>query len=354
MNEITFSPPEVDSLVELFSVETDSAQEIRSDGLSDDTHIFKVDWPGKSRVFLIDSQAGKDIACHPSIVGEKLENLALAAASEAVPLITERAGGLNDGRTLFLNVLRAAPGYKLHEAFEERGMVFKQSWIRPRYVRPSYRDHEGEEKRIQIIHESFEDFPSGKRLRIIKPDTEATGKTSEVALRRTFDIAKEKKSEIDHIIIYGFVSKPGLQHIETFLRPYGTRISVFAIENLTVLCSNRYDMPMYGVDESFFSEHHGIMKLGGIVSRKTFERLLPEFIMGADEPGDWSARQTRVFDGVGFEEGGIAKHVSNSIALIERLREVIDEVPEIATFRERYNWMIEREFARLRALTCES
>jgi hypothetical protein len=203
------------------------------------------------------------------------------------------------------------------------------------------------------VHEDFKELPNNTKLCVIKPDTEATGRTSEVALERTFKLAEERNSEIARVIIYGFVSKPGLEYVEKFLKPYGPQISVFAIENLTALCFNNYDMPMYGVDESFYSEYKKIRKVGGSVSRQTFERLLPEFVIGSDEPGDWSARQERVFDGESYEDGGIPNHLKNTMSLIRRLSELLDKVPELGNFRGRYKEMIAKELSQLEALTMQ-
>ena len=49
---------------------------------------------------------------------------------------------------------------------------------------------------------------------------------------------------------------------------------------------------------------------------------LPEFIPGADQPGDWSARQSRLFTGTGYEDGNIDGHLENSIRLVESLRKI--------------------------------
>jgi len=294
-------------------------------------------------VFLIDTLPGKEIACHPSIVGRKLDGLALKAAREAANFMTKSGYVADDDNSAFLNVLRAGPGYKLHEGFEPLGMNFRQLWIRPRYTKPSYRDHEDATKTVEVVYENFKALPENRKLCLIKPDTEATGKTSEAALKRAFRAAEEKNSEIEHVILYGFVSKPGLEYLEKILSTYGPRVSVFAIENITALCFNNYDMPLFGVDESFYSEYRAIRKIGGVASRETFARFLNEFIPGADEPGDWSARQREVFNGVSYEDGGIPGHIENSIGLIERLRELTERMPEMDRFRDRYRGIIEKE-----------
>ncbi len=350
LDEIKFSSAEVDSLIELFSVDTESVRPVVVNGLTGGTTVFEVDWAGESKVFLIDSFAGKEFACHPSVVGTKLDRLAFEAAKDAANFMAKSLHAVDTDNTVFLNVLRAAPGYKLYEGFEYLGINLRQLWIRPRYVLPSYRDHEDTTKTIEVVYENFEALPSNRKLCLIKPDTEATGKTSEVALKRAFEAAEAKNSEIKHLIIYGFVSKPGLEYLEKILHPYGPKISVLAIENLTALCFNKYDMPMFGVDESFHSEFGEIKKVSGTASRETFRRFLPEFIPGVDEPGDWSARQTRVFTGLAYEDGGISKHARNSMRFLERLRALLEKLPEMEQFLDRYKLLITNELRSLREL----
>ena len=49
---------------------------------------------------------------------------------------------------------------------------------------------------------------------------------------------------------------------------------------------------------------------------------LHEFVPGSDQPGDWSARQSRLFNGQGYEGGDIAGHLENSIRLMKSLIEI--------------------------------
>jgi hypothetical protein len=110
----------------------------------------------------------------------------------------------------------------------------------------------------------------------------------------------------------------------------------FALGNLTALCANNYDMPLFGVDEWSWKRDGSINKIGALVDRTTFMDYLPEFIPGADQPGDWSARQSRLFTGTGYEEGNIDAHLENSIRLIKSLLEIgtISDWQERIVYRE--------------------
>ncbi|MEM5802191.1 MAG: hypothetical protein QXQ18_02275 [Candidatus Aenigmatarchaeota archaeon] len=310
---IKFNKNEVDFLIDEFSILTDSLYQLKIDGLKKGSRVYSVNLPLNADVYIIDSLSGKDIACHPSIVGEELEKLCLDVAEDAARTMIKLGFVTHD--YMYIDVLRAAPGYKLEEALHRLGKEIKQkSIIRPRYTQPSYRDHEGGSKKIEIIFENFDNFPENKKLHIIKPDTEATGRTSEAVLKRIIEVAENKNCEIDSVLLYGFISESGLEHIVKFLTPYNIKVAAFAIGNITALYSNGYDMPIYGPDEHYYSLHKVIKKLGGIIPRETLERYVNEFIPGSDQPGDWSARFKKVFNGIDFESGGISNHLRNSIS----------------------------------------
>ena len=314
----------IDELINVFKVRVDLTEIVEVAGLSAEARVFRVKgFPPDCEVYIVDTPAGRSIACHPHIVGEELSRLCLEAAREAAKAIME----LTDLREysseaiVFEHVLRAAPGYRLHEALRELGLGFREVWIRPRYVVPSYRDHdELEERSIRIVYEDFSNLPRRECLAVLKPDTEASGRTGEVSLKRLAEVAEEKNSAPEKLIVYGFISEPGLRRIYEAARSLGfERTFFFAIGNLTALCHNQYDMPLYGPDESRYSELGELKLLGGIADYETFKRYAPEYIPGSDQPGDWSARQLTVFTGYDYEPGGIEKHLENSIRLIERL-----------------------------------
>jgi len=338
----------LDRLIETFKIEVGRTEEVEFSGQS--SRIFKVKgFPSDCEVYIVDSDAGKEIACHPSIVGDQLSQLCLEIASDAAQAILqftplrEYAGD----SIVFEHVLRAAPGYRLHEALRDVGVGFKEVWVRPRYVTPSYRDHDEETaKRLVIVYEDFSKLPENQDLIVVKPDTEASGRTGEIALKRLAKFAEEKGSRLEELIIYGFISEPGLKAIYEVAKKLGfKKIYAFAIGNLTALCYNMYDMPLYGPDESYYAEYGKIKTLGGIADYTTLERYAAEFIPGADQPGDWSARQVKVFTGTGYEPGGIPKHLKNSIELIEKLWEISKNMDWFMDFHE---LAIKRELEALR------
>lgn len=347
----------LDRLVEEFGIRVDLTEEVGVSGLREGSKVFRVRLPGaRSEVYVVDTLAGKDIACHPSIVGEELWRLSLEAALDAARAILELTplGEVGWGSVVFEHVLRAAPGYKLHEALRvvEPGAGFREVWVRPRYVTPSYRDHDEEAaKRLVVVYEDFSQLPEGVELTVLKPDTEASGRTGTVALERLAAAAEERGSGLGELVVYGFVSEPGLRAVEEVALRLGFRRTYFfAVGNLTALCHNLYDMPLYGPDESYYSEHGGVKLLGGVADYSTLERYALEFIPGADQPGDWSARQSRVYTGTGWEPGGIEKHLRNSVHLIERLWEICRGQPWFMEFHEE---AIKRELEALRRALAE-
>ena len=91
-------------------------------------------------------------------------------------------------------------------------------------------------------------------------------------------------------------------------------------------------MPLYGIDEGLWEIKRKIRKLGSIVDSKTLKKYLLEFVPGLDQPGDWSSRQTSVYVTKEKQEpGGITKHLTNSIQLIERLK----NIPDYALWQQR-------------------
>ncbi|HKM78127.1 MAG TPA: hypothetical protein VJZ03_03550, partial [Candidatus Bathyarchaeia archaeon] len=121
---------------------------------------------------------------------------------------------------------------------------------------------------------------------------------------------------------YGFIALDGLELLGKVARNHGIPLKAFALGNLAALCANNYDMPLFGVDEYLWQKQQSIHKLGGLVDRVTFANYVKEFIPGADQPGDWSARQSNLFNGSGFERGDIEIHLKNSVRLIKSLLEI--------------------------------
>ncbi|MCL7389471.1 MAG: hypothetical protein LZ173_06005 [Thaumarchaeota archaeon] len=314
-------------LIETFDIRVGLTEKLELPGLRPCTEIYKVGGlPLRSEVYILDSPEVKSVACHPHIVGDELIESMGMVAYDAVKALMELTsiGELEGDEIVFEHVLRAAPGYCLHEALRGLGIDFREVWIRPRYKLPSYRDHDEENvKEIEVVYQDFSMIPEGRDLVVVKPDTEASGRTAEVALQRLHEEAEKKSSKLRELIVYGFISEYGMRVIEEKALKVGfEKVYFIALGDITALCYNMYDMPLYGPDESYYSEYREVRKLGGITDYQVFEKYVLEFIPGADQPGDWSARQKILFTGVGYEPGGIVKHLENSISLVSRLWDI--------------------------------
>ena len=330
------SPREVDidSIIAEYSIDVESTRPIEIRGLEDTTKLFKVERSDLiEKLYIVDTIQGKDIACHPHMVGKTLGRLAFDAALEAAKAIGQLTDLAKVDRDSIVveNVLRAAPGYELHEALRElaKGRGFRDVWIRPRYETPSYRSHDKESQtELSVIYEDFRALPPNREITVLKPDTEATGKTGQKSIERIIRRCEDVGSTIKEIILYGFISAPGLETVSETVKRHGIELAAFAIGNVTDLAHNGYDMTLYGVDESFWQATGKIRKLGSIVDATTLERYLPEFVPGSDQPGDWSDRQTLVYATKERKEPGkIGEHLQNSVRLIKSLIRISDYAP---------------------------
>jgi len=317
----------MDTLIETFNIRVGLTEKLELPGLRPCTEIYKVKGLQlQSEVYILDSPEVRCVACHPHIVGDELIESMGRVAYDAVKALMELTpiGEVECDEIVFEHVLRAAPGYCLHEALRKSGIDFREVWIRPRYKLPSYRDHDEEAvKEIEVVYQDFTMIPEGRDLVVVKPDTEASGRTGETALQRLYEEALKRDSKLKELIVYGFISEHGMRVIEGKALKVGfEKVYFIALGDITALCYNMYDMPLYGPDESYYSEHGEVRKLGGITDYRIFEKYVPEFIPGADQPGDWSARQKILYTGTGYEPGGIIKHLENSISLVSRLWDI--------------------------------
>ncbi|MEM2896079.1 MAG: hypothetical protein QW265_01290 [Candidatus Bathyarchaeia archaeon] len=347
MEEIKFTPKEIEEIIEIYGIKFNPLEKISLE-LSKATRVYEVlDLLSQgSRILMIDSYAGRSIGCFPHIVGDRLKKLAKDVANDAARLL-KRFEVFKDGHEIvFEHVLRAGPGYELHEALRELGKSFREVWIRPRYIVPSYRMHDEEERDIKIVYEDFLNFPKSSSVILVKPDTEASGKTAEISLTRAFDEAERKGSNIRTVVLFGFISEPGIKRIEKIVLEHGAKLFALAIGCVTALCKNNYDMPAYGPDESSYSSGKP-RDVGCTISEETFHEFLEDYTPGSDMPGDWSARQSRVLldSGKTFESGGIEKHLKNSIAFIENLRKIYSK--ENWEFSPKFDKIARRELVAL-------
>jgi hypothetical protein len=319
----------IDRMIEDYRIDTDSTKLVktRKAKVGKNSRIYKV-----SRVepptFIIDTPMAREIACYPHLVGESLERRSGKAAAEALPAILELSdvGKRGDSEIVFEQILRAAPGYKMQDiAPKVLGSSYRTVYIRPRYTHKSYRDHDGVVQReIEIVHQEFSEFPKGKKIVLVMQDTVASGRSGEISIDATLKQCQQSGCKIEKWILYGFISEYGLGILHRIARQNDIAMIAFAMGNLTALSSNNYDMPLYGVDEAHWQRTRTIRKIGSIIDRTSLKEYAPHFVPGSDQPGDWSARQRNLFNGVSYEPGDIVGHLNNSVRLIKSLCEIGD------------------------------
>lgn len=274
-----------------------------------------------SEIYILYLEEIKEIACLSHLVGEELDKRC-HKIGEAVALAITQVFSIDINNALIYDILRAGPGYRVSEGFKKIGIDLPHLKIRPRYKLPSYRHHNGTSGQLEILYEDFKNLKENKEYTIIKPDTEASGGTSRIAIERLIQLAKEKNSTIKEIICTGFISLPSLHVLQNLALQYNFKLIILAWGNLTALYKNGYDMPLYGIDEAYFREKGEIRKIGGVIPKEILKEYLLCFPPGADQPGDWSARQSFVDTGLGMEKGDILKHLQNSLRFIQSLYEI--------------------------------
>ena len=285
----------------------------------------------------------KEIASFPHLVGKELDKKCLKIG-EAAALAINELWPIDPKNSLLYDVLRAGPGYRLYEGFKKIGIDLLKIRIRPHYKLPSYRHHNGTCGQLELIYEDFKDFDENKEITVIKPDTEASGGTSKIAIERLMEVAKQKNTKIKAIVCTGFISVPSLNILQNLAEKYGFQVKILAWGNLTALYSNGYDMPLYGIDEAYFRETGKIRKIAGIIPQEILEEYLLTFPPGSDQPGDWSARQSYVDNGLGIEKGDILKHLNNSLSFIQSLYDISKNEK---WFKEWHKEIFEREIKEL-------
>ena len=307
-----------------FPVDVSSTEPVDIGG--DAARVFEVD-PGRSPLipvganvgapYILDTEAGREVACHPHIVGLELERLCLESARAFWGVL----GGLGLCRleeSAVLHILRGGSGYMVADALPVKVPIVR---VRTEYRGDGYRTHSDDGRRIKV---TFSDFSSWDRVStLLVPDTYATGRSAEAALGELFASGFSP----DRIVLYGFIAIPALLRLGALCSEGGVELFSFAICDIAQLAHNNYDMPLYGLDESFHTSTGGLRRLGSIVDLDTLRGLLPKYVAGLDQPGDWSERQRRLFNGFGDEAGDIVGHLRKSIGLIESLREMNSEQP---------------------------
>jgi len=318
----------IDLLVGEYKIDTDSTTRVKlgKAKVSKTTKIFRIDRK-VPLTFIVDTPMARDIACYPHLVGGSLERRARKAAAEALPAILELSDirkGDRSSEIVFEQILRAAPGYKLQDvARNALGDSYRTAYLRPRYTHRSYRDHDGTiQREIEVVHENFSEFPKGKKIVLIMQDTVASGRSGEVSINAALKHCEQSGCRVEKWILYGFISEYGLDILYRIAKENDISMVAFALGNLTALSTNNYDMPLYGVDEAHWQKTRTIRKLGSTIDRASLDEYVRLFVPGSDQPGDWSARQLKLFNGVSYEPGDIIGHLNNSIRLIKSLMEI--------------------------------
>ena len=286
--------------------------------LGDDVHLYRV--RGSSLIpadayagdtYIVDTEPGRTVACHPHIVGEELRALCTEAASGFVEAAAA-LGALKPDETCVMHILRAGTGYMVAEALPIHVPIVD---VRTQYVDDGYRGHSDDPRSLKV---SYRKYP--KRLEeagtMVIPDTYATGRSAEAAIN---DLLVHGYKP-DTVILYGFVAVPALVRLGGLCEAQGIYLKCFAICDVSQLAHNNYDMPVYGPDESLHASTGEEGRLGSVVAPDTLEEMLPGYVPGMDQPGDWSERQSRLYTGLGKEQGDIKGHLEKSVRLIERLQ----------------------------------
>jgi len=306
-----------DDIADFFPLDLDATEPVQVDGFGEsrlyrviESRLIPMGEP-VGAVYIVDSHAGGMVACYPHIVGEDLKTLCREAANDFVKA-AKSVGVLTEDAAI-MHILRAGAGYMVADVMKEAPIV----GVRTEYRTDGYRDHSDDPRRLVV---SYRSYPEGldEAATIVVPDTYATGRSAEAAL---LDLIGNGFRP-DRIILYGFIAIPALLRLGALCEVHGVDLYSFAICDLAQLAHNNYDMCIYGPDESLYRQTRRRGTLGSVIDRATLRRLMPRYVPGLDQPGDWSERQSLLFDGVTNRRGDIRGHLLKSISLIETLMEM--------------------------------
>uniref|UniRef100_A0A7J3X7X3 Uncharacterized protein n=1 Tax=Thermofilum pendens TaxID=2269 RepID=A0A7J3X7X3_THEPE len=313
-------------LAEEAGIQTDCVRELEA--LSGGTlYRAEVDVPGE--VFTLDTDSGLRIAAEPELVGLRLEAEALQAARAASQAISRR---LAFDSVIFLHVLRASRGYMLHKALWELGRGISEVFIRVAYPEASTGSHASRSPSVVLAR--AEELPRGPASLVVA-ETVATGRSLVSALGFLLELAEFKGARVGEVHVYGFLSEVGVRRVAEFLQREGVeRVYFYAVQDLTALASNEYDMPLYGPDLPSHKSGRRVT-LGGVTAERTLERMLPHYFPGMDQPGDWSERQCELYNGESYERGRVREHLERSLRTLDELLEAAREHPWYGDWVER-------------------
>lgn len=309
-------PEYLDLIRNQFLLDSESTSMLPLSTVKSDTRVYSVNTLESSLIkedlgncYILDTPEAQSIASHPHIVGDELEKLCLTTANEFKSMVTEV--GLLGESTGVLHILRGSAGYMVDSVFPELPLIN----VRTMYTEDGYRSHSDDSRGIEI---TFNDYSGQKLDTLIVPDTYATGRSLEAAL-----IALNNKGlKPSTLVIYGFIAIPSIQRLHKLCTKIGCQLVTIALCDITQLAANNYDMTLFGPDEHHHTETGVLSKLGSIVGDETLKEMASNFIPGLDQPGDWSERQSSLFNGHDMEPGDIKGHLTKSIAFIEELDKI--------------------------------
>jgi len=304
---------EIEAVSNIFPLDLDSTMLINNN-IGEHASLYRVIPENSSSLsssqigetYIIDSLAGGEIACHPYLVGQALRKkcvevaLAFQKALQVLDLYSDLS---------ILHILRGASGYIVPEVLPSETPLLS---IRTEYHEDGYRSHSDDSRRLEV---TFRNYPTKKISTLIMPDTYATGRSAETGINDLITHGLKPK----RVILYGFIASPSLQRLGQLCQQHEIELISFGICSITPLAHNNYDMPIYGLDESYYTKTGKIRYLGCIIPSETLERLLPEYVAGMDQPGDWSERHHQLFNGNGNENGNMMGHLKKSQHLIQIL-----------------------------------
>jgi hypothetical protein len=326
-------------LAEEAGVRTDCVRELET---VDGGVLYRAEVDAPGDVLILDTDSGLRIAAEPELVGLRLESEALQAARAAAQAIARR---LTLDSVIFLHVLRASRGYMLLEALQEAGYSTSEAFIRVVYPSAPTGSHVSASPSVVLAR--AEELPKGPASLVVA-DTVATGRTLVAALGFLLELAEFKGARVGEVHVYGFLSEAGVRRVAEFLQREGVeKVHFYAIQDLTALASNEYDMPLYGPD---LPRHKSGRRatLGGVAAERTLERMLPHYFPGMDQPGDWSERQCVLYNGEGYERGRVREHLERSLRALDELLEAAREYPWYGDWVDRI--YVKRRQALLQAL----
>jgi hypothetical protein len=315
----------VEEIIAEFPIDVSSTSPVHVRGLRSDTRLFKVDTGsspltqkavGQGTYYIIDTPPCREVACHPHIVGDGLRELCSDAAME----FREALAGLDllgGGSLAMMNILRGSSGYRLADLFTESVPTFT---VRTQYRGDGYRSHTDDARLIGVTYRDYsEDDPRFRGVEtIVIPDTFATGRSAEAALQDLLEAGLEPET----VVLYGFTAVPALVKIGGICERHGLELVSFSLCDISQLAHNNYDMPVYGLDESLYKLTGELRMMGSVIDSETLRDVFPRYVAGMDQPGDWSERQSTLFNGRGNEVGDMIGHLTKSLRLIESLEEI--------------------------------